>query len=706
MSGLDHRRNEFLDRWPVAKALDIALRDVQNKTPLFYFAEAEDDDLAKCTWVLGRLGVDLEKRFGLVSEVLILFTPYADLQRRTFNALTDRLRREVARQQATALGQVRFTPDSSVSLLYAPDPRLIEKIESWNADGTGSLVAGIPMESREPAAVRLALTNSLNSVLSERDLYQGRNPVTGNDFFGRESMLRALRAALKDGHSIGLFGLRRSGKTSVIQEFKRRNIGQGFAVVVSDLEALASLDEICVQLSADLTATLRELREVDPQVWIGSPGEQSAVTFADLSSRIRKVAEKNRDYTFVFAFDEIESLVPLVRSDAAKVRTFLGAIRRAAQGSTNVCLLLTGVTNRFFRDSMLDLELGIENPMLGFVDEFFLGPLDDHEARNLLGKLGRGMMLTWDDDALEAVTRTTGGYPFLVRDLASVARSVARESGQADKTVITHEVVQLAVEKWRDHAAELWGQITQTLQVHHELMAEMIASDTNEALASWLRLGDEAERAARALEGLGLLSRDGDAWRISSNLESLQRLRRKPTAEFATLKQASSDAQQIKALAAMPEGPTLEFKATARANLRTGAADDKIKKAVVKSVAAFLNSFGGDLLVGVSDEGTIDGIGPDLNITESNLDKYERYLWDTLRKAFGDATVSTLVQIRLCEVSPGVTVCRIQVAPATDAVWVDEDGQDQFYARNGNQTVALRGREVASYLESRRPSGE
>lgn len=706
ISGLQNRRSEFFDRWPVGKSLDNALRDTQNRTPLFYFADAADDDLSKCTWVLGRLGVDLEKRFGIASEVLILFTPYQDLQRRTFNALTERLRNEVARQQLETSGQVRFTPDPTLALLYAPDPRLQERVEAWNAEGAGSLVAALPMDSRAPADVRATLIASLHSVLSERDLYIGRNPVTGNEFFGREEMLRSLRAAFKDGHSVGLFGLRRSGKTSVIQEFRRRNAGQGFAVVVSDLEALASLAELPGQIAEDLSSALRELKSVDQSVWIGSQEEQRTSNFVELSSRIRKVAEKNSRYTFVFAYDEIESLVPMTRADPLLVRTFLGAIRRAAQGSANVCLLLTGVTSRFFRDSMLDSGQGVENPMLGFVDEFFLGPFNHHESANLLRKLGRGMMLVWDDDALEAVNRATGGYPFLIRDLASVARSVARTRPvtAGEELQITRGIVDEAFDLWRDQAAELWGEILRTLEVHHELMAEMASSESDVALREWLRLGKEAERAARSLEGLGLLSREEASWRRSATLLALQGLSRPKEADFAIVKAQMTQASDIRALVKMPEGSQLEFKATARLNIETGQKDDRLKRAIVKTVAAFLNTDGGTLLIGVRDDGHVIGIEGDIALFDRSEDKYERFLRDTFRSALGDVAVSAGVAIDFVRVE-GKSVCRVTVSPSDEGVWCEEDNNDRFYVRNGNQTLALRGRKVSDYL-MRRAGGD
>ena len=60
------------------------------------------------------------------------------------------------------------------------------------------------------------------------------------------------------------------------------------------------------------------------------------------------------------------------------------------------------------------------------------------------------------------------------------------------------------------------------------------------------------------------------------------------------------------------ESKTLEFKSTLRWNLRESRQDDKrVTHAALKTIAAFLNTEGGDLLLGVADDGTIVGIERD-----------------------------------------------------------------------------------------------
>lgn len=82
------------------------------------------------------------------------------------------------------------------------------------------------------------------------------------------------------------------------------------------------------------------------------------------------------------------------------------------------------------------------------------------------------------------------------------------------------------------------------------------------------------------------------------------------------------------------ESKTLEFKSTLRWSLKEDRQDDKgVTHAVLKTIAAFLNTEGGDLLIGVADDGSIVGIERDR--LESD-DKFMRHLAQVVRNGLGD----------------------------------------------------------------------
>ncbi len=697
-------KEAFFSKFPSGRKLAGALRSERNREPLFFFYESGDPDLRGSWLVLGRLGPELEAMLSIRGEVLIVFTAFPDFQRRSYNAIIGRARQELVNHQKAVFGNVRFSPDPAVTLLYSPDVSARKNVAAWNAEGSRSLVVVLPEMVGSEGVPREEVASAVVEVLASRDLYRGRNPVTGNDFFGRSELIQQLSAELRAGRSIGLFGLRRSGKTSMLRELRRRSEPTGVVIVLSDLEGVDDLASVVPQLADDLINALRRQKEQGREIWIGSESEQKAAGFPELSGRLVRVAEKNREFGFVVALDEIENLRRIAITSPESVRTFLGALRRASQTTDNLSLLFTGVTTEFFDQSLLPGNL--DNPLFGFVEPHYLRPFTRDETGSLVHDLGSLMMLEWEDEALDVVHQLAGGFPFLVRDLASRVRGVATTGAvpavrNGAFLVIGVEHVRAAHELWKESATDLWREIVRTLELYHPIMAELVRCTSDEDLREWVNAGGEAEVAASNLLRLGLLGRADGGYRREGVLVALQALR--GSAEILErLKSLRLDFERLSALRAQPEGQRLEFKSTSRWNLHTKKRDEAIESAVVKTVAAFLNSQGGTLLIGVADSGELRGISEDLASCRKSMDQYERWLCgDLLSKRLGSAVIADHVTFNSVHVE-GHDVVELVVTSSPSVVWdAAADGREALYVRNGNETRELLGRQIAEFLKKK-----
>jgi predicted HTH transcriptional regulator len=148
-------------------------------------------------------------------------------------------------------------------------------------------------------------------------------------------------------------------------------------------------------------------------------------------------------------------------------------------------------------------------------------------------------------------------------------------------------------------------------------------------------------------------------------------------------------------LIACGESPTLEFKESVfwdETPAKLG------EKACHKSIAAFLNTDGGDLLIGVHDNGSAVGLEEDYGRVRGkrqNADAWLQTVTQLLINAAGNPPMSH-VRTTLHQVD-GKDVCRIHVEPSPDPVWVKESGVDTLYVRAGNTTRALSGRDAHEY---------
>jgi hypothetical protein len=154
------------------------------------------------------------------------------------------------------------------------------------------------------------------------------------------------------------------------------------------------------------------------------------------------------------------------------------------------------------------------------------------------------------------------------------------------------------------------------------------------------------------------------------------------------------------------ENNIIEFKSTARWNLRENTKDKAIEHEIVKTVAAFLNTRGGTLLIGLDDAGTPLGLDSDYQtLKKKNPDGYMLFLnHDLLLTEIGKDS-GALWHITFHQVS-GLDLCRVVVQPSPKPIYVkakDKGGKEEdcFYIRSNNSSVKLGLKETVEYSKNR-----
>jgi hypothetical protein len=153
----------------------------------------------------------------------------------------------------------------------------------------------------------------------------------------------------------------------------------------------------------------------------------------------------------------------------------------------------------------------------------------------------------------------------------------------------------------------------------------------------------------------------------------------------------------IEALIEQPESAQLEFKSTLRWDRQLARTNKDLEQAVVKTVAAFLNSDGGCLVIGVSDDKQVVGLQEDFMSSTGIKDRdgFERHLHSIVRQAVGDATLSFMtVTFHSFE---GRDVCQVTVESSDHAVFVPQNGGQAFFVRQGNATRSLDPKQTHAY---------
>lgn len=130
---------------------------------------------------------------------------------------------------------------------------------------------------------------------------------------------------------------------------------------------------------------------------------------------------------------------------------------------------------------------------------------------------------------------------------------------------------------------------------------------------------------------------------------------------------------------------------------------------IAKSIAAFLNSQGGNLVIGVK-ENKIDntneiiGIEPEfekLRNADHSIDGYRRMIQDEIIKPYFPASIrnhlSDSINFEFPEIDNKI-LCWIKIRKSDTKVFIKIENKDHFFKRSDSESIELQGEEVVDYI--------
>lgn len=150
-------------------------------------------------------------------------------------------------------------------------------------------------------------------------------------------------------------------------------------------------------------------------------------------------------------------------------------------------------------------------------------------------------------------------------------------------------------------------------------------------------------------------------------------------------------------LAKNKEGKQLEFKSSFEYDVILNSKNKNLKYECTKTIAAFLNSQGGTLLVGVNDSGKILGLQKDLSYVDDNHDNFVLKFKDTVLGRLGKG-ICNLVEWSLVDVGTDLFVLMVDVKPSPFPVW---DNSSFFIRNNPSSDRLLDEKEYKEYAKTR-----
>jgi CheY-like chemotaxis protein len=391
---------------------------------------------------------------------------------------------------------------------------------------------------REEASTAL-LSEYADRYLPGADLFGDKNAIGDTlAFFGRSDLLKRLKDELLRVQGVGLFGIRKSGKTSVLLQLP--HVIPENPVAHIDLQTFSS-----TRFAVDIfNQILRKLATYVPFTTVASipqdlPLSHACQQFTELLQAVAgSLSRAGLKLPMLCFLDEVERIMPQTDGDVLQeieFNAFFGTLRAVSQQYRILSILVADTHPDCNRINRWSFSVAT-NPVFSFFKEVYLRPFTRAETDEMIEDIGRLMSRHFDTATLSSIHGLSGGHPFLSRQLASLL--CAKISAAADGHIDFVEAQKYLVRAMHFSSflklfvgGSIWDDNRHRggeahLNILRLLACQDDSSDLSEerflaALAAMHPTGNVID-ACGELEELGLVGRvsspDGDSLRLSMGL--------------------------------------------------------------------------------------------------------------------------------------------------------------------------------------------
>lgn len=261
------------------------------------YTESIEKGSAVYKYALARPCDDIRHVLNYDREVVILFSQYNNFEARSLDAYRD---------IENSLSEIRL--ERAVRFLFSRDDQIAQKIERFlRSEPEYPTVCAFNYADTRLFSTQANISQHLRKVFYSRDIFNFHSPLrTDHFFFGRNDLMKSIIDRHISGESTGVFGLRRTGKTSLIHALNRIARASRQPLIHIDCQTTevhlkrwyALIEFICLKICSEYS--------------IKKP---SAIAFTseNAAENLRKTLvelTKKLGAGLLIAFDEVENISP------------------------------------------------------------------------------------------------------------------------------------------------------------------------------------------------------------------------------------------------------------------------------------------------------------------------------------------------------------------------------------------------------------
>lgn len=352
---------------------------------------------------------EYKESFNLFNEVLMIYSDFSNFNWRSMD-FVDKL-----------LMEYRNRLDSVVIILVSKDNNIKEIVQQKSLiDETRIIVPFTYSECINGNFSDEMIQSRLREFFYQRDLFAMESPLkTDSYFYGRTQIVQNLADKHSIGEQSGLFGLRKTGKTSVLFAVQRLiEVRNGFSIYL-DCQSPSVYNLRWFELLEKIIDIISEVYNIEGIKYGEFTEAKASASFEKSLENLYKIIGKR----VLIIFDEIEYIsFELSDKDYWKNGTdylpFWRTIRSVLQTKPYLfSFIIAGVNPKITEDSIVN---EMDNPIFNSLTKYYLSLFNVEDVENMVKKIGKYMGLSFDSSVYYKLYNDYGGHPFLIRNACSV----------------------------------------------------------------------------------------------------------------------------------------------------------------------------------------------------------------------------------------------------------------------------------------------
>lgn len=245
-------------------------------------------------------------------------------------------------------------------------------------------------------------------------------------FFGRKDLIHTIVSNYLSSENSGIFGLRKTGKTSILYSVQRAVLARNGIIVWIDCQ------DTSIYLKSWNQVLLYIIKELYKNIFLEFHIDENEYAIDKASDSFEKHLLEAYHFTekkkILLIFDEVEQITFDI-SESENWRSgsdfilFWRTIRAKFQKHQGVFSYLISSTNPMSVER--PYVNATDNPIFSHVNEYYIEQFSLSETREMISVLGGFMGLKFDEELFGYINRDYGGHPLLIRHLCSEINNMA-----------------------------------------------------------------------------------------------------------------------------------------------------------------------------------------------------------------------------------------------------------------------------------------